>query len=75
MVNPATKSTEPSNTRPLLFTSAIPVAYERYPGTRGITQGEKKETSPAKIATAIAISKLPSNTIFINNSRISQNLF
>ena len=51
---------EPSKTLPLLFTSAIPVAYERYPGTSGITQGEKKETMPANVAMAIATKRLPS---------------
>ena len=59
-VNPETNNSDPRNTRLLLLTSLIPEAYERYPGTNGITQGEKNETKPAIAATHIATKRLAS---------------
>ncbi len=53
--NPTTKARELRSTRPMswplasLFSSSTeaPESMEIYPGTRGSTQGERKETSPA----------------------------
>ena len=70
-VKPETNNKEPRKTLLLLLVSLIPDAYEIYPGTSGITHGEKNEIRPAIAATNIAISKLPSNTWFIKKSRIS----
>ena len=39
-----------------------PVTYDRYPGTRGSTQGDRKETRPAATATGMAISNELSRT-------------
>jgi hypothetical protein len=69
-VNPRTNSIEPRKTRLLLFTSLIPDAYERYPGTNGMTQGEKKEIKPARAAINMAINKFASKIWLISNSVI-----
>ena len=70
-MKPETNNKEPRKTLLLLSVSLVPDAYEIYPGTSGITHGEKNEIRPAIAATNIAISKFPSNTWFIKKSRIS----
>ncbi len=42
-----------------------PVIKEIYPGTRGKTQGERKEIIPALKEIKIAINKEPCTTVFI----------
>ena len=74
-VKPETNSSEPRKTLLLLLVSLIPDAYEIYPGTSGITHGEKNEISPAITATNIAINKFPSNTWFMKKSRICNHHF
>ena len=68
--NHKTKRAEPSAARPLLLTSVMPAAYDKYPGTNGRTQGEANEINPANIATADAINRFPSKTISTKKSNI-----
>ena len=54
-LKPKTNKTDPSSTRPRLFEK--PAAYEMYPGTKGSTQGDKKEINPARRAIGKAVIK------------------
>lgn len=49
----------------LLSFNPNPVINERYPGTRGSTQGDKKETKPALKEIKMAMSRDPWVTVFI----------
>ena len=55
----------------LLAFNPNPVIKERYPGTKGSTQGDKKEINPALNEIKMAISRDPCVTVFIRqpNSR------
>ena len=65
--NPAAKAVVPPSTRPRLrrcSRSVIPrpVATDRYTGTRGRTQGEANETTPAANTSAISAAIGPSRS-------------
>ena len=49
----------------LLAFNPKPVIKERYPGTKGSTQGDKKEIKPALNEIKIAIKRDPWVTVFI----------
>ena len=49
----------------LLAFNPNPVIKERYPGTKGSTQGDKKEINPALNEINIAIRRDPWVTVFI----------
>ena len=56
-LKPRTNSKDPSKTFPRL--TEKPAANERYPGTRGRTHGERKETTPAIKANGKAVTRKP----------------
>src|SRR5690606_10373944 len=59
----------PDPTRPPpALAAAIPQTYPTYPGTRGSTHGDAKDTSPARIATGTARSIDPLKTVVANVS-------
>ena len=54
----------------LLVFNPNPVIKERYPGTKGSTQGDKKETNPALKEIKMAISRDPWVTVFIRQPNL-----
>ena len=54
----------------LLVFNPNPVINERYPGTRGSTQGDKKEIKPALKEIRIAINRDPWVTVFIRQPNL-----